>query len=292
MAIEEICEKIIDETNAVRAKYQADYAGDPDAELLAWLQIAVQREAMVCYLYNEATRNKRLAESEGEVVEVTRDALTLIWQQEQSHAAELAARLIDGVFMDRKGSLDAAFLKIRGTLDATMLDLLTQDRGGVLSVFAKAATWVAAKFAPNIVPAFATELPRANLRGFFVLARALEQTARDSYARIGQILPAIVLKSSSLQPQGLLKPIRNTELDELFHQRVFGEMASWLDSDGAFVAGLEAKTCLRKLREILVTTTGIQQYRGRAVPMVYTDGGLGDLFAKHNIKIEVERAAA
>jgi len=26
--------------------------------------------------------------------------------------------------------------------------------------------------------------------------------------------------------------------------------------------------------------------------MVYTDGGLGDLFAKHNIKIEVERAAA
>jgi hypothetical protein len=292
MAIEEICAKIIDETNALRAKYQSDYAGDPDAELLAWLQIAVQREAMVCYLYNEATRNRRLADAEGDVVEVTRDALTLIWQQEQSHAGELAARLVDGVFTERKGAFDAAALKLRGTVDATMLDLLTQDRGGVLSLLARTATWIAAKFAPSVVPAFATELTGANLRGFFVLARALEQTAKDSYARIGQILPAIVLKSSSLQPQGLLKPIRNTELDELFHQRVFGEMASWLDSDGAFVAGLDAKVCLQKLREILVTTTGIQRYRGRAVPMVYSDGGLGDLFAKHNIKIEVEAEAA
>jgi hypothetical protein len=291
MGIEAICEKIIGETDALRAQYQANYVGDPDAELLAWLQIAVQREAMVCYLYDQTTRDKRLADAEGDVVEVARDALTLIWQQEKSHAAELAARLIDGVFTDRKGAFDAAFLKIRGTLDAGMLDVLTNEKGGPLSALAKAATWIASKFAPKMVPPFAIELPRATLRDFFVLACALEQTAKDSYARIGEILPALVVKSSSLQPHGLLKPILDTRLDELFHERVFREMASWMNADGRFATDLDAKACMQKLRQILVDTTGIQKYRGGPIPIVSSDGGLGKLFAKHSIPIEVEEVA-
>jgi hypothetical protein len=291
-----IAKKIIDDSDKLRKHYKDEYLGDPDAELLVWLQIAVQREAMVSYLYDKDRRDERLAGATGEVVEVARDVMTLIWQQESSHTAELAARIVDGVFRRPGGSgaFDAAFSKAHGTLDAAMLNHLTNAEGGILSALARAATWLAACFAPKMVPPFATELSHANLRDYFVLATALEKTAKDSYDRIGELVEEISAKSGSLQPLALRKPIRNVHLDEKFHESVFREMESWLDGEGQFLPGLDAPTCMQKLKALLLTTVGIQRYAGASndVPVLPTAGGLEKLFAKHEIKIQVEKAVA
>jgi hypothetical protein len=293
MGIEEVGARIIAETDALREKYRLAYAKDPDAELLAWLLIAVQREAMVSFLYERTQSDRRFKSAKGPAAEVARDAVTLIWQQESSHTAEVAARVVDGVFLKGGGSLEATVAKVKGTVDAKMLHLLTDPKGGVQSALAKAATWLASKLAPEKVPAFVNELAKANLREYFLLARALERTAKDSYARVEQILPKIAASSASLQPAGLIKPVRNTKLDEAFHERAFHEMTSWLEDDGTFKTGLDGTACMQKLKTILLDTTGVNALSGRpGVPVVSSAGGLDELFKKHNIEIKVLEEAA
>ncbi len=291
MDITTIAERIIAESDELRRRYGLEYQGDPDAELLVWLQLAVQREAMVRFLYDRDRREERLTAVTGELADVARDVMTLIWQQESTHTTELAARIVDGVFEQpgRSGAFDAAYHKAHGTLDAAMLDQLTKTEGGILRALARAATWVAGYITPQMVPPFATQLPRANLRDYFVLATALEKTAKDSYLRIGQLVEDISVKSGSIQPLGLRKPIKNVRLDETFHEQVFREMTSWLDAEGQFRPDLGATACTQKLKDLLVSTVGIQRYTGQNVPVFPTDGGLKSLFAKHKIPIEVEQ---
>jgi hypothetical protein len=290
--IEEIGAEIIAETDALREKNKIEYASDPEAELLVWLQIAVQREAMVCQLYSRASRDRRIEDVETGVPFVAKDALTLIWQQEKSHAGILAARLIDGVFAGRTGALGAACRKLKGRLDGAMLDVLTAAEGGYERTLAQAMAWVAARLAPGQVPAFVTRLPQANLREYFLLAAALERTAKDSYERMAEILPPVIINSSSMQPQGLLKPVEDTGKDETFHQLAFTEMASWLALDGTFKEGLDDKACVKTLRKILSATTGVRAFEGAAPSTFTSDGGLGPLFRRYGLEVVVEEKDA
>jgi hypothetical protein len=289
MSIEDVTAQIISETEQLSADFRARFEGDADAELLAWLQLAVQREAMVSHLYGRACRDRRLEGLEGSAVAVVRDALTLIWQQEASHTGMLAARVVDGVFAGRPAQRDAAFARVKGTVDGAMLDWLTDGEEGLRRVFARVAARLGKIFNPQAVPDFALEMPAANAGQFFVLARALEQTARDSYRRMVELLPAVVKASTSIQPQGLLKPVRDTELDETFHERAFAAMTTWVTPEGQFDPKLDAKTCMGKLREILVATTGVEAFGPQGRPIVLTDGGLESLFAKHEMPVIVLR---
>lgn len=294
MTIAGIAAEIIRETDKLRTSYAEKFRDDPDAELLAWLQLAVQREAMVCYLYDDKRRNARLKSNDGEVANVVRDVLTLIWQQESTHAGELAARIVDGIFKGRNGSFDAALAKTRGTMDAAVLDRLTGEEGGIQRALARAATWITGKVVPEMVPPFAGDLPRANLGEFFVLAGALEQTARQSYERIAHLVNDLSLRVNSIQMIGLRKPIKNVGLDEQFHERVFAEMQTWVDAEGRFRPDLQPDSCLRTLKQLLIDTTGIARYQSRGgvrTPVVPTDGGLGSLFADLIVESNLEAGA-
>jgi hypothetical protein len=287
MNIEEIGNEIIKETDALRAKLAKDYKGDPEAELLVWLQVAIQREAMVTYLYDRARTDGRLKGAEGDAVTAVRDVITAMWQQESSHCDGLAPRLINGIFAGRDGVLKAKIAQIKGTVDATMLDLLTEPDGGFKRALARVVAWFGAKVAPGTVPKFATELPKANLREYFLLARALEQTAKDSYKRIADILPDLIKNVNSVQPQTLLVFIKDTARDEGFHERAFEEIATWVDVDGKFVPGLDGKQCIGKLKSIAEKTLGLQSYGARGIPILESDGGLGVVFRKYNVPVLV-----
>jgi hypothetical protein len=92
-----------------------------------------------------------------------------------------------------------------------------------------------------------------------------------------------------LQPHGLLKPIQDTHRDECFHYLAFEEMARWIDGDGQFQPHLEARACVRTLREFLVKTTGVQAMGPEGKPLVTSDGGLGPLFDEFDLGVTVLR---
>ena len=218
MNIEEIGEEIIKETDALRATGSPrTYKDDPEAELLVWLEIAIQREAMVTYLYDRARTDGRLKGAEGEAVTAVHDVITAMWQQESTHCDGLAARLINGIFAGRNGVLKAKIAQIKGTVDATMLDLLTEPDGGFKRALARVAAWFGAKVAPGTVPKFATALPKANLREV-LSARACSRADGQGLLQACRGKPADIivnLNRCSCRPARFIKEMAR---DEGFHE--------------------------------------------------------------------------
>jgi hypothetical protein len=290
MTIQEVAREIIADSKALGDEYRAKFADDADAELLAWLVVAVRREAMVSYLYDRARREKRLDGKQGSLVEAIRDVVTTMWQQEFSHTQTLGARLIDGVFKGKPGGVQAIFQRIQGTADAVIIDWLTDPNAGVEQLLARAVSWLGHWLKPKEVPAFALEMPATNLAEFFLLAEALEHTARDSYTRMSELLATISKKSLSVQPLALLRDIRNTQLDETFHHLAFGQMSRWVRENGDVDPEISGKEGVTVIRKLLIDTTGIQgmgNFRGAGPPVVQTDGGLGALFEKYGMAVKV-----
>jgi hypothetical protein len=293
MTIQKVAQEIIADSQAMRLEYQGKFANDPDAELLAWLAVAVRREAMVSYLYDGARRENRLEGQEGSLVEAVRDVITTMWQQEFSHTHTLAARLMDGVFKKEPGRLQSLFQRIQGTADAVVIDWLTDPQADVRQLLARAVSWLGHWLKPKEVPGFALEMPAAHLGEFFLLAQALEQTARDSYLRMSELIPGIARTSGSLQPLALVKEIKDTQLDETFHHLAFAQMAKWVQANGELNPNLDAKAGMSVIRKLLIDTTGIQGvgFRGGHI-QVQTDGGLGPLWKKYGLHVQVAGAKA
>jgi hypothetical protein len=293
MNLQDIIAHILRETREVGNRFEREFADDPDGELLAWLELAVQRETMVTYLYERANVDERLSGREG-AVKVARDALTLIWQQEKSHATTLAVRLVDGVFAGDDGRKAAAIAKVRGQVEGTVLDWLTKD-DGAKRVLARMVTWIGSRLDPSRVPEFALAMPTSNAGEFFRLAAALETTARESYERLSEVLARVVIDADSLQPHGLVNPILDTLSDETFHEKAFEEMSTWVREDGTFNPELDGVACMHMLKDILVATTGVPRRRTRGAEdeplIVRTDGGLGPLFAEYGITFTVVGSA-
>lgn len=293
MSIQRVAQEIIADSQKLRAEYIDKFSDDPNAELLAWLEVAVRREAMVSHLYDRARQEKRLEGQEGTLVEAVRDVVTTMWQQEYSHTASLAARLIDGVFQQKPGGLQALLKRIQGTADAVVIDWLTNPSVGVEPLLARAVTWLGHLLKPKEVPAFALEMPATNLGEFFLLAQALEHTARDSYTRMSELIPVIAKASLSTQPLALVKVIKDTQLDETFHHLAFGQMAAWVQPDGQLDPAVDAKAGIKTIQKLLIDTTGIQGmgFRGLGPAPVQTDGGLGPLWTKYGLQVKVVGAS-
>ena len=81
----------------------AEFAGDPAAELFAWLRIAQQREGMVSEAYAPSLVDRHLHQllatrrQDDDAMKVLRAALGSVWAQETSHDQYLASiiRVVD-----------------------------------------------------------------------------------------------------------------------------------------------------------------------------------------------------
>src|SRR5882762_10437579 len=78
---------------------EEEYAGKPEMEFIAWLHIALQREAMVSEAYGDSYVEGQLAEWAAEfdidesVIKVIRLALAAVWTQESAHQSYFRAML-------------------------------------------------------------------------------------------------------------------------------------------------------------------------------------------------------
>jgi hypothetical protein len=285
--IEALNAEIVLETQKLATAYAEKFAGDPEGELRAWLHIAARREAMVSDLYGDAERSYRLPEPRVPAGDVAWEAVTLIWQHEEVHTRFIEVRLKDGLLRDR--ALSADLMIWLGTMEGRFLAALTR-RPGLRQIFSKLSVHLGALFAPEQVPGFTLELTEMGLREFFLLCAALETTARQSYARMEALAPAFAAQLGdeaprSLQLENLVRELRLKTLDETFHEAAFREMAGWV-VDGSLDAQLSARECAQRLANLLPRPD-----RGTRDPCqirVLTDGGLGKLFKKQGVSIEIE----
>jgi hypothetical protein len=284
-AASEINEKIIEETDQLAQQYSESYADDPLGELRAWLEIAARREAMVREVYGRTQRDERLPGTDAGAGRAAWDVITEIWQQEATHTTLIQSRLADGFVELRSRALGSAVLALMGQVEGRVLCALTGARPSLAQRVARALTAVGAVLTPERVPDFARELTSLNTRDFFLLAQALELTARQSYERMGELLGQIIdqrAHAPSIQLPGLRRALANVRREEEFHEAAFEAMSGWLDADGNFDPAREEAACILEVADLAPRAT----FDGRS-NVVLTDGGLGALFARHGITLVV-----
>lgn len=275
---------IVDETKALAAAYRLLFAGDTRAELQAWLEIAVRREALVREVYGAVQRERRLPSPRFSAERVAWDALTEIWQEENVHTELVRARLVDGFMRQQHAEVRTKVAEVLGAAEGKVLSALTEEHPSLRQLVAG----LAVALGGGLVPAPARALEPLGPREFFGLAQALELTARLSYQRMEELAAELVVQlQPSVQLAGLRRELRRTRLDEEFHERAFGLMATWTDESGHFVAELDEMACVQALCNLLphaLPTTVSKVIRGRAT-YVATDGSLGKFFKRHGIDL-------
>ncbi len=282
--IESMRIELLSATAALAAEYEKKFAGDPEGELRAWLHVAVRREAMVSRVYGEAERSYRISEPRQPAADVAWEAMTLIWQHEETHTKFLEVRMKDGFF--REKHIAADLMIWIGHLEGRMLTALTGS--GMRRAFAKLLAQLGSVIAPSSESDFALGLSELDIREFFLLAAILETTAHQSYGRMAELAGRLASSHSETRHQLQLKNLTNELhlkiLDEAFHEQSFLEMASWI-TNGQFDSALTEALCARRLANLL--PPGSRTTRDPNKWIVATDGGLGKLFRKRRISVEV-----
>jgi hypothetical protein len=281
---------IIAETEALAARYRTTFQGDPWSELLAWLEIAARREAMVREVYGAAQRRERLPEITCPAEATAWDALTEIWQQEAVHTEAIHCRLSDGAFTSRGSALKVDVLQLVGEAEGRMLCALTSKRPTLGQLLAKLVTQLGTAVAPAMVPALAGELRALDSREFFRLAAVLELTARQSYERMLEVMGMLSRLSlvPVIQQIGFSNEVSRIRRDEQFHQDAFGVMAEWTLEDGTFDASLTSESCVDGIARLLPPAAAYKRKAaGPRTLTVATDGGLSGFFARHGVNVVV-----
>jgi hypothetical protein len=278
-------EKIVAETKRLTAQYRDAFAGKPDVELAAWFEIALRRESMVREIYGAGQRKRKIEREDG-AERVAWDALTEIWQQEARHTTEMAARLQDGIFMAKNKTVPK-LISLIGKVEGQVLCALTSERPSLGQKLARFVRAIGSVATPDRVPDFTLELDAMPISEFFKLAQTLELTAKESYRRMTAISEELLERDQrpSIQLEGVLEQIRRVFLDEQFHEQAFGEMTSWIGEDDHFDKSLNETDCAKRICALLPRIATKMGPGGQQ--LFATDGGLGNLFKRYNIAVEV-----
>jgi hypothetical protein len=209
---------------------QRVYTDRPDLELVAWLQIALQREAMVSEAYDNAFVSKQLAvwkkdfNIDQEVINVVARTLTGVWAQENGHQGYFKA-LLRGInpsdtLMER---IRNELVSIRGKLEGNVI-------GGLMSPLAKtrflARVAIVIGKTTTTVPEYVSELKQTHFSKFCAINADLEHTAVVGYERmmeLGRSIPDYELFTDT----ALLNDIERTGTDETYHEELFRLLANW-----------------------------------------------------------------
>ena len=86
----------------------------------------------------------------------------------------------------------------------------------------------------------------------------------------------------SIQARGLRRALAQVRREEEFHEKAFGLMGTWMNAAGDFDPGLDENQCVLRVSDLL-PRAGF----AAGSNVVFTDGGLGTLFQRHGIVLEV-----
>jgi hypothetical protein len=283
--------EILEYTQAVAAELAASHTGDPLGELRIWVRLAHQREAMVTQLYELSQLDARLPGTDGPAASFVRSAVESIWAHEESHTRFLAS-------VRSFGEEAPALAELRGKLEGKVTRSAVSGHGAL-------ARWmIAVGAALGQTPGFAADLREMTLRELLAFYGELEATARHGYERIRQLL-AQLEKQAAPEIERLFGytfpfDIARILCEEAFHEDAFDAIGKWVAPAGNGFVDMPADECARVLHDIcernLSTGAAARRLLGEAADKGdvagdwISDGGLGALFARHQLAVPLWRA--
>ncbi len=214
---------------AAAEQLREKFPNEPEAEFVAWLEIALEREAMVSVAYDQEHLEKHLERLKAllvppKVIVLLRRTIGNIWAQEGRHTTyiERIITVIDAPVgfrkrVRRKGI--AVFGALQGALTARRISSSAYDR-----LLAVAALSVGRRI--KQIPPFVDKLKALTFPPFCALNGALEETAISGYQRLRSL-------ANEMRVQQLLEgTIVDIDLDQIisderFHEAVFRGFSGW-----------------------------------------------------------------
>lgn len=206
------------------------YFGRPELELVAWLQIALQREAMVSAAYDDAFVMAQLAvwkndaKIDQKVLEVIARTLTGVWAQENGHQGYFKA-LLKGINPSQTlmSRISNELVAIRGKLEGKIIaGAVSPD---IVKRYAARAAIVVGEFTSN-VPDYVSELKQTQFSQFCSINADLEYTAISGYRRM-MVLGSSIPDYELFTDTALFNDIQRTGTDETYHYHLFRTLADW-----------------------------------------------------------------
>jgi hypothetical protein len=211
-------------------KLKDTFASSPEMELLAWLRIAVQREAMVSTLYKPSNVSAQLdtwareisvpSEVVGEII----TAINGVWSQENAHEHFFKAVLFgiyrqDTLSTELQTELEGAYGSWQGKMLAALLTQRSLRRH-----FAQIAVTVGSYLTD--VPEYVRQLEKARFPQICTINADLESTAVSGYRRMRELIEALKDRPE-VANTALDVDIDKITFDEQYHESLFRSLATW-----------------------------------------------------------------
>jgi hypothetical protein len=290
---------ILKHTETIAAELAQQFAGNLKGELDCWVSTAQQREEMVVQIYNALNLKARIPDqpgTEGATAVTVREVIASIWAQEASHATLMGKLRV----VDQPGGVQLQ--GVQGKVEGLMTSWATSN--GALGTIARAAIGAARAF--NAAPEFTGALGAMSLGDFFLFSAELEQTAKNGYRRIIQLLEELQ-KAGQPSAYGRLAQYEfaTTLAEESFHQAIFERMGGWLKKGNRELEAIPEEKAAAAIESlvnehlVLRKVQGLPRHDGRGEAFleadgdaVISDGGLGHLLGRLNVPFRVARKPA
>jgi hypothetical protein len=217
-------------------KLAEEYSNQPELEFLAWVNIALQREAMVSQAYDATFIDSQLEKWSSDraipaaVIHSIRRALMGVWAQESAHREYFAAVLKEvNPPKTLLGRIRTRLREVRGILEGRLLGDLV-SRSDWRRHAAQLAIIMGTKI--NAVPAYVRSLRKTSFAEFCNINGDLEHTAVVGYQRmlnLGRTMPNVAVIAET----PLMIDLRRTEKDERYHEALFRALSCWPPPPGS-----------------------------------------------------------
>jgi hypothetical protein len=211
-------------------KLRADSKNDDMAEFLAWLDVALKREAMVSVIYRDDRVKKHLDAWAEEfkvaepVKEIIMTALLDVWAQEEAHQSYFKT-MLRGIKSDAKTESKVGLLltKIRGQVEGMAVESLVGR-----SEFKRFCARVAIILGQTTedVPSYVKDLHEKQFSEYCSINADLEHTAVKGYSRMLELGNGL-LDRSVFTSTTLIYALQDTKKQEMYHEALFERLAGW-----------------------------------------------------------------
>jgi hypothetical protein len=225
----------IDLAKEAAAKLAEEFKNEPLLEFLAWLEIALQREAMVSEAYDasfvdshlDAWRLKHSIPTE--TIDAIRRALMSVWAQESAHKSYFSAVLEEvSPAASLFGRIRTRTERVRGKLEGIILGSLMSS---VTMGHRLAQLAIVIGIQVDAVPEYVKTLRKINFSEFCHVNGDLEHTAVIGYERM-LALANKIRKAAIIEETTVIVDLKRTGADERYHETLFRALANWPPGGG------------------------------------------------------------
>lgn len=211
-------------------KLRADSKNDDMAEFLAWLDVALKREAMVSAVYRDDRVQEHLDAWAEEfnvaepVKEVIMTALLDVWAQEEAHQSYFKT-MLRGIKSDAetKSKIGLLLTRLRGQVEGMVIEGLVGK-----SEFRRFCARVAIALGQTTedVDDYVKYLHEKQFSEYCSINADLEHTAVKGYSRMLE-LGKRLLDRSVFTNTTLIYALQETRKQEMYHEALFERFAGW-----------------------------------------------------------------